>query len=208
MRLPVETYLHDDVVELARYFLGKIIVTHCNGQEIRAKITETEAYSGRNDKACHASKGKTPRTEVMFESGGIAYTYLCYGIHTLFNIVTNTEGNADAVLIRAVEPLKGIPHMLQQRGFSKLKPELTNGPGKAAQALGITRALNGEPLTGPVIWLEDNSEKIPETHITASHRVGVDFAGKDALKNWRFRIKNNPFTGKDYTAKAQSVRNR
>ena len=199
MKLPRDVYLHDDVVECAQYFIGKSIVTAINGQVTAAKIVETEAYCGKNDRACHASKGKTPRTEIMFRQGGTAYNYLCYGIHTLFNIVTNTKGNADAVLVRAVEPLYGEELMLERRDFMKVKPELTNGPGKVAQARGITRKENGELLTGDVIWLED-SKTCDKNDLIASHRVGVNFAGNDALKNWRFRLKSSAFAGKDYTA--------
>ena len=188
-------YERDDVVTIAQELLGKVLCTHIDGIFTAGKIVETEAYNGRCDKACHAfSAGKTNRTEIMYGPGGYSYVYLCYGIHHLFNVVTNKEGLADAILIRGIEPIEGIQEVLTRRNKTKLERSVGGGPGIAAQALGITTQHYGEDLLGSVIWIEDRGLKIPGSEIIASPRVGVDYAGEDAQLPWRFRIKNNGFT--------------
>ena len=133
-------YLRDNVVAIAKELIGKRLCTNIDGVITSGIIVETEAYSGRNDKACHANNGKlTKRTSVMFEEGGLAYVYLCYGIHNLFNIVTNTKGNADAVLIRAIEPDSCFELMNERRNFPKRKYSVGSGPGCVSQALGINQ---------------------------------------------------------------------
>ena len=198
-KIPLAFYLNNDVVEIAQNLLGKVLCTNINGQIVKAIITETEAYCGRNDKACHANNGKrTPRNEIMYAEGGKAYVYLCYGIHHLFNVVTNTEGLADAVLIRATEPVLGKDTMETRRNYPKQRYALTTGPGNMSKALGITTTLNGETLTGTVIWLEE-WETLPtftSNEIIASPRVGIDYAEEDAFLPWRFRIKDNRWTSK------------
>ncbi len=194
--LPKEFYLHHDVTRVARDLLGKVLYSSVNGQFTAGMIVETEAYSGINDMACHACRfGKTPRTEVMFREGGLAYVYLCYGIHHLFNIVTNTEGNADAVLIRAVEPVEGTDVMMQRRKKLNLK-RITAGPGTVSEALGFRFTDTGTSLMGPMFWLEDHGTRLPAADIVATTRIGVDYAGDDALKPWRYYIKSNPFVSK------------
>lgn len=184
-------YLNPDVVQVARELLGKYLFTNIDGKLTAAKIVETEAYNGRNDQACHAFERRTKRTEIMYERGGKAYVYLCYGIHHLFNIVTNEEGLADAVLVRAVEPVVGLDAMITRRG-KKMKPEkLTAGPGTLSQAMGIDRNLNGCDLQGDQIWLAQGPNESFE--IAIDRRIGVDYAGEDALLPWRFFIKANPF---------------
>lgn len=152
-------------------------------------IIETEAYCGAIDKACHAyNHRRTKRTETMFSEGGTAYVFLCYGMHHLFNIVTNRKEIPHAILIRALSPDRGVDLMSHRRKKQDLSI-LTNGPGSLCQALGITRAHDGLLLNGPEIWLEDRGVKIPPKNILAQPRVGVDYAEEDALKPWRFLLK-------------------
>lgn len=187
-KLPPSFYCQDDVVDLARQLLGKVLCTHLDGKTLTSGIiTETEAYCGRRDKACHANGGvRTDRTETMYRSGGVAYIYLCYGIHHLFNIVTNVEDKADAILIRAIKPVDGKEIMLERRNAQKVGPSLTAGPGRLTQALGITTTLDATDLTGDTIWIEDRGNSVSDGAITATKRVGVDYAGEDADLPWRF----------------------
>ena len=188
-------YQRDDVTSIARELLGKVLCTNLAGVYSAGKIVETEAYYGQNDKACHSFiHGKTERTKVMFGPPGFAYVYLCYGIHHLFNVVTNQEGAADAVLIRAIEPLEGIEEILHRRKRKKLERAVGGGPGIASQALGITTGHYGTDLLGDTIWIEDRGISLRSHEIIASPRVGVSYAGDHAERPWRFRIRNNPFT--------------
>ncbi len=186
-------YQRDNVVQISRELLGKYLFTQLNGEKAGGMIVETEAYSHINDRACHSHlQRRTQRTEIMYHSGGVAYVYLCYGIHHLFNIITNVQDKADAVLIRAIEPTENIEVMQKRRGIDKPIPQLTAGPGAMSQALGITTAHYGLPLTtGELIWIEDRNVEIPPENIIASPRVGVAYAGEDALLPWRFRVKGN-----------------
>lgn len=197
MQLTRSFYERNNVDVLAKKLLGKKLVTNFNSVITAGFITEVEAYSGRNDKACHANNGlRTSRTEVMYGAGGYAYVYLCYGIHHMINIVTNVEGQADAVLIRAFEPIDGIDTMLERRGFDKLTKALTSGPGNVGKALGLdTKIHNGLSLLGNEIWIEDQPE-VSEEHIITSTRIGVDYAEEDALKPWRFYIKDSKWVSK------------
>jgi len=189
--LPKEFYLGKDVVQVSRDLLGKVLVTRINGNLTSGIITETEAYCGRNDKACHAFQRRTKRTEIMYRSGGLAYVYLCYGIHHLFNIVTNEEEFADAVLVRAIRPLEGKKLMQKRRGMESVSPKLTAGPGRLSQALGITTDYNGEDLTGNTLWIEDRGHSFSDENIQSSTRIGVDYAGEDARKPWRFFLRDS-----------------
>ncbi|MCB0704777.1 MAG: DNA-3-methyladenine glycosylase [Saprospiraceae bacterium] len=200
--LHTDFYQRPDVVQISRELLGKFLVTDMEGGLTAGKIVEVEAYRAPDDKACHAYQNKrTPRTEVMFMPGGYSYVYLCYGIHHLFNVVTGTEGSASAVLIRAVEPVDGIPLMMKRRGFQVEKPQLTAGPGVMTQALGITTKANAHCLfSGNArIWIEDRGKNIKESEILASPRVGVAYATECAHWPWRFRIKGNPWCSKAET---------
>ncbi len=194
-KLPRSFYERDDVVQIAKDLLGKVLCTNFDGVVTSGMIVETEAYNGRTDKACHSHiHGKTKRTEIMFGEPGFAYVYLCYGIHHLFNVVTNSKGRADAVLIRGIEPLDGTDHILSRRNKVKLDRSVGGGPGIASQALGITTKHYGTDLLGSHIWIEDRDIVIQDSDILASPRVGVDYAGEDAKLPWRFRVKENPFT--------------
>jgi DNA-3-methyladenine glycosylase len=160
-------------------------------------IIETEAYRAPEDKASHAyGMRHTQRNTVMYKAGGICYIYLCYGLHSLLNVVTHQEGMPHAILIRAIEPTIGVDIMLKRRNKQRVDRTLTGGPGTLAQALGINQCHNGLSLTSTRIWIEDRGVIIPEDNILASPRVGVDYAEEDALLPWRFRIKNHPWTKK------------
>lgn len=187
--LPPDFYLRDDVVAISRELLGKVLCSHIEGEETRVVITETEAYAGVNDRASHAYGGRrTRRTEPMFGCGGTAYVYLCYGIHHLFNVVTNVTGVPHAVLIRAGSAQAGLHKMLARRGKQKEDKTLLAGPGTVAQAMGITTELTGVPLSGEVLWIEDQGIVVKESAVTVGPRVGVDYAGEDAALPYRFRV--------------------
>jgi DNA-3-methyladenine glycosylase len=195
--LKKEFYLREDVVLISKELLGKFLYTNTDGKLTGGMIVETEAYHAPEDKASHAFENKrTPRTENFYHQGGISYVYLCYGIHHLFNVVTKKKDRPHAILIRAIEPTEGIDTMLKRRGKTKLTPELTAGPGSLTMALGINSKHNGISLFGDTIWLEDKGISVKKNQIIASPRVGVDYAEEWAIKPWRFRIKNNPWTSK------------
>ena len=182
-------FLRQDVTQVAKDLLGMYLVSATDGLLTAGRIVETEAYCGRGDKACHANGKRTPRTEVMYQNGGLAYIYLCYGIHHLVNVVTNVEGQADAVLIRALEPVEGIETMRERRLFTKAK--LASGPGTLAQAMGIKTNLSGTDLLGDTLWIAKSNEKSVE--ILTGTRIGVEYAEEDAFRPWRFIIKGNKF---------------
>jgi len=186
-KLSPSFYQRQDVVTIAQELVGKVLCTQINGEPVTSGIiTETEAYCGRGDKACHANNGtRTDRTETMYQAGGIAYIYLCYGIHHLFNVVTNVENKADAVLIRAIQPLDGKKEMLQRRNKQNINPALTAGPGRLSQALGITTDFDGTVLKENTIWIEDR-QLGSGSSLVATERIGVDYAGEDAKLPWRF----------------------
>jgi DNA-3-methyladenine glycosylase len=187
MILPPEFYQREDVVEVSRELLGKVLCTHIDGRLTQAMITETEAYAGMTDRASHAfGDRRTKRTEPMYGPGGHAYVYLCYGIHHLFNVVTNAEGVPHAVLIRAAQPIRGVDLMLKRRGSERVDDRLLGGPGSLARALGITTSLTGTGLSGPVIWIEDSGVVIEDDEISVGPRIGVDYAEQDAYLPYRF----------------------
>lgn len=195
--LPQSFYLEGDVVQISKRLLGKIIVTDVDGQITRSRIVETEAYNGSMDRACHAyPHRKTARTEVMFKAGGRSYVYLCYGLHHLFNVVTNREDEPNAVLIRAVEPIAGLETMTSRRKV-KDRINLTNGPGKLANALGIKRVFNDVTLydADSPIWIGDEGVG-DEPDVVQTPRIGVAYAEEDALLPWRFYIKNTPYVSR------------
>ncbi|MDX1911095.1 MAG: DNA-3-methyladenine glycosylase [Saprospiraceae bacterium] len=201
-RLSLDFYTRTEVVQVARDLLGKVLVTRFDGAVTAGMITETEAYRAPDDRASHAyGNRRTARTEVMFQEGGRAYVYLCYGIHHLFNVVTAPAETAHAVLIRAVAPLEGHAHMYKRRKRperSKSDPALTTGPGALAQALGLTIRHTGQSLLTPdsPVWLEDRGIIVKEEDIAAGPRIGVDYAGECAAWPWRFWVKNTPFVKK------------
>jgi DNA-3-methyladenine glycosylase len=193
-KLSPDFYRRSNVLQIAKDLLGKIIVTKWNGIITSARIVETEAYAGAIDKASHAYGAKrTKRNEIMYAHGGVAYVYLCYGIHHLFNVVTHTEETPHAILIRAGEPVKGIDEMLKRTGKKKLDNTLTRGPGNFSKALGIYTAHSGQSLFSKQLFIADDGFRYERKEIHASPRIGVDYAGKDAVLPYRFFIKGNPF---------------
>lgn len=185
--LPLSFYQDHDVVRLAQDLLGKSIFTDFPGEGLAGgMIIETEAYRGPEDKACHAyNMRRTPRTEVMFHQGGVAYVYLCYGMHSLLNVVTGPEDTPHAILIRALHPTHGI-NLMEKRRKGKLP--LTGGPGTLCQALGITTKLNGTTFSEPPLWIEDRNIPVHPEQIIAGPRIGIDYAQEHAHLPWRFQL--------------------
>ena len=193
MKLESAFYVRDDVVQISRELLGKVLCSKIGGAVTKALITETEAYAGVGDKASHAYGGRrTKRTEPMFAEGGTAYVYLCYGIHHLFNVVTAAAGTPHAVLIRAGQPFEGVRLMQRRRGKRVTEKTLLAGPGSLAQALGITTKATGESLLNGRIWIEDCGIAVHEDRVVQGPRVGVDYAEEDALRPYRFAVLGEP----------------
>jgi DNA-3-methyladenine glycosylase len=191
MKVSESFYERPNVVKIARELLGMSLFTRINGVTTGGMIVETEAYSWK-ERGCHAySARKTDRNSIMFERGGNSYVYLCYGMHHLFNVVTNAKGVAEAVLVRALEPTHGIEAMEARRGKISNRYHLTSGPGKLTKALGIDRKFNGKSLLDNEIWIEALNGTIPPRRIAASPRIGIDYAGEDATLPWRFTIREN-----------------
>lgn len=189
MKLTTDFYTREDVVEIAQDLLGKILFTRIRGTVTAGIITETEAYAGVKDRASHAFNGRrTSRTEVMYAEGGTAYVYLCYGIHHLFNVVTNRNDVPHAVLVRAVKPYKGIDSICKRRGKPTAQANMCNGPGTVSQGLGIRTSHSGLSLLGQTIWIEEKGIEVRKRDIIKSPRIGVDYAGADALLPYRFTI--------------------
>ncbi len=193
-KIPLSFYNRKDVVKIAKELLGKIIVTNFDGLITSGRIVETEAYVGLTDKASHSfGSRRTARNEHMYSPPGTAYVYICYGMHQMLNIVTNEKEIPDAVLIRAVEPLKGIDIMLQRTGKNELDKTLTRGPGNVGKALGIFKHHSGLHLLDEEIYLLDDSHEISEEKIGISKRIGVESAGADGLLPYRFYVKANKY---------------
>ena len=187
MKLDKSFYLREDVVLIAKDLLGKYLFTNIGGVITGGIITETEAYEGITDKASHAfNNRRTQRTEIMFHEGGIAYIYLCYGMYSLFNVVTNVDGIPHAVLIRGIKPVDGIEEIKNRVKQNDLDKYHLDGPGKLTKALGIHYSNTGTDLNGDTIWLEDRNYKIDENNIIITKRVGVAYAKEDALLPYRF----------------------
>jgi len=187
--LPLSFYLRNDVVEIARDLLGKYLITNIDGVYTSGIITETEAYAGISDRASHAfNNRRTARNEIMYSKGGCAYVYLCYGMHYLFNIVTNEIDIPHAVLIRGIKPVEGIEQMKVRTNKIHNSKNLSNGPGKLTKALGIDMKQNGVSLFNSSIKIEDRKLKINAKEIKVGKRIGVDYAKEDALLPYRFMI--------------------
>lgn len=196
-KLPLSFYTRKDVVAISKKLLGKFLVTQFNNQLTSGMIVETEAYKGTTDRASHAYNGRrTARTEIMYAQGGTAYIYLCYGIHHLFNVVTNEKETPHAVLIRAIEPADGIDIMMKRRKKKKSDFTLTSGPGTLSEALGIHVSQTGENLLGNKIWIEDRGVTVQKTNIILSERIGVNYAGAHAHWKYRFYIKRNKWVSR------------
>jgi DNA-3-methyladenine glycosylase len=197
MKLAEQYYLGSDVVFISKNLLGKYLFTYIDGVTTGGYIVETEAYNGVLDRASHAyGNRQTPRTKTMFMQGGIAYVYLCYGIHEMFNIVTSVEGHPQAILIRAVHPTDGIKAMQVRRNMLVVKPTITAGPGSVAKALGISRNINAISLQSDTIWIEDRGLDFTDEQIAAGPRIGVAYAKEDALLPYRFYVKGDIYVSK------------
>lgn len=195
--LPAAFYLGADPVPIARALLGKVLCTRVDGALTSVILVETEAYAGENDRACHAHLGRREgRVKVLYAPGGRCYVYLCYGIHHLFNVVTDVEGRADAVLARAGEPLEGVDVMLRRRGRTRVDAALTMGPGSLTRALAIEKRHDASVLEGPELWIEDRGVTLRDDEIAAGPRVGVDYAGEDAALPWRFQVIGSPYVSR------------
>lgn len=193
-KLEQSFYNRADVVKIAKEMLGKIIITQFDGELTSARIVETEAYEGIIDRASHAWNGRrTQRTEIMYGAAGTAYVYLCYGIHQLFNVVTNRSGIPHAILVRAGEPLEGIDRMLLRTGKRQADHTLTRGPGNLAKALGISTRHTGISLLGDELYLADDGYRLKKDQWMATPRIGVDYAGGHAAWPYRFITKDNPY---------------
>ena len=193
-KLPFNFYKRKNVVAIAKELVGKIVVTKFDGLTTSGRIVEAEAYVAMIDKASHAFGGRrTAKNEHMYASPGTAYVYICYGMHQMFNIVTNEKDVPDAVLIRAVEPLEGINIMLQRTGKEKLDFTLTKGPGNVGKALGIFKKHSGLHLLDDEIYLADDGFELKESQIGISGRIGVASAGADALLPYRFYVRGNKY---------------
>jgi DNA-3-methyladenine glycosylase len=195
-RLPRAFFARDTLV-VARDLLGRRLVRELDGERLSGIIVECEAYVGQGDTACHASRGLTPRTEVMFGPPGYAYVYFTYGMHWMLNIVTEAEGFPAAVLLRALQPVEGREKMRvfrQAKGRPRTDQELTSGPARLTQALGIDKTFNGADLvTGEQLWLEPG-DSILDDGVECGPRVGVDYAAeRDRLAPWRFWIRENSY---------------
>lgn len=189
-KLTKDFYTQTDTISIAKELIGKVLITNFNEKRTSGIITETEAYCGTTDKACHAyGNRRTKRTETMYAQGGISYVYLCYGIHHLFNIVTNTIDEPHAILIRAIAPLEGIDIMKIRRNKTKVDKTFSAGPGTMSQALGITTFHNNIDLTGNQIWIEDIGYSFSKIEVTK--RIGIDYAQEDALLPYRFVVIDN-----------------
>lgn len=189
MKLNKEFYLCD-ALTLSRRLLGKVLCRKTENGILKARIIETEAYMGSGDKAAHASKGKTKRTEVLFEEGGKAYIYLIYGMYCCLNISANEKEIPDCVLIRALQPVDGVQAMKENRRCDN-ELNLCSGPGKLCQAMMLTKADNATLLTGEKLWLEDDGFSVQT--IATSKRINIDYAEEAIDFPWRFYIPDNPF---------------
>jgi len=196
--IPRDFYLRQDTVLIAKQLLGKVLFSSIRGNITAGMITETEAYTGINDKASHAFNGRrTARTEIMYRTGGVAYVYLCYGIHSLFNVITSLEDIPDAVLIRGIAPLQGEGIMKSRLAKNTLLPKNGVGPGNVSRLLGILFSHSGidlceSPLAenNDFIWLQDEGIDVKEKDIISGPRIGVSYAAEDASLPYRFVWKN------------------
>jgi DNA-3-methyladenine glycosylase len=195
-RLPRGFFARDTLV-VARALLGTKLVRELDGKRLTGVIVECEAYIGQGDTACHASRGRTPRNEVMFGPPGFAYVYFTYGMHWMLNVVTEAEGFPAAVLLRALQPMEGIEKMRalrQAKGRARTDQELTSGPARLTQALGVDRTFSGADLvTGGQLWLEPG-DSILDDGVECGPRIGVKYAAeKDRLAPWRFWVRDCPY---------------
>ena len=195
-RLPASYFASHDVNHLAKDLLGKYLCTSIDGFYCSGKIVETEAYRGPDDRAAHSyNNRRTPRTEVMYWQGGVAYIYVCYGMYHLMNVVTAPANHAHAVLIRALEPAEGLEIMADRRNLSQEDSRLTKGPGALSIAMGLNSSMTGTSLfkSSSPIWIEDRKVILKQNEICISKRIGVEGAGEAAHWPWRYFVKGNKY---------------
>lgn len=189
-KISSETYLKDPFEIAKKHLLGAYLCTYINNELTIGKITELEVYMGAEDKGAHTyNYRRTSRVESCYKQGGCAYVFFIYGMHYHFNVVIGKKEDPKAILIRAIEPVKGLDIMQKRRSMTDIK-QLTNGPGKLCQALGITKSFDGMDLTGDMIWIAPRTEKISEDDILATPRIGIGYAEEYKYKEWRFVLKN------------------
>jgi len=195
-KLPRSFYLQD-TVSVARALLGCVLWRRVGRSLLAARLVEVEAYLGPNDSASHARRGlRSARNESMYLEGGHAYVYFTYGMHWCLNVVTAERDIAEAVLLRAAEPLRGIETMRERRPKAKRDRDLTNGPGKLCSAMAVDKSLDGEPLDGNALWLTSRDVEIPENDIGVSHRIGVENSGEAARWPLRFFLRGNLYVSR------------
>ncbi len=187
-------YDRKDVLRIARELLGKILVTQWDGVRSSGRIVETEAYAGEQDRACHAFGGRrTTRSEDLYGAPGSVYIYVCYGMHHLFNVITNKKDIPHAVLIRALEPLEGVEHMLNRTGKPVADYSLTKGPGNLSRAMGMSKLHSGGNLFSEEIYIADDGLRYKKDQVIVTKRIGVESAREDAELPYRFIVKGNPY---------------
>jgi DNA-3-methyladenine glycosylase len=187
-------YDRKNVVHIARELLGKILVTQWDGVRCSGRIVETEAYAGVEDRACHAFGGRrTARSEHLYGDPGTVYIYICYGMHHLFNVITNKKDIPHAVLIRALEPMEGIEYMLKRTRKPIADYTLTKGPGNLARAMGMSKLHTGGNLFSEEIFIEDDGLRYKRAQVAITKRIGVESAREDAELPYRFIVKGNPY---------------
>ncbi len=189
MKLP-RVFYSRPTIDVALDLIGKVLVRSVDVGRAAGMIVETEAYIGDDDLACHASKGRTLRNEVMFGKPGYAYVFVVYGFHCCLNAVTEREGYPAAVLIRAIEPIEGLKLMRMNRQRDLRDTDIGSGPAKLCQAMGVDKSLNAVSLQADSLWIEDRG--LNPGRIVASPRIGVDYAGVYRDKQWRFFAANSP----------------
>lgn len=193
-KLSLAFYQRKDVIEIAKDLLGKIVVTNIDGKITSGRIVETEAYVANVDKASHAYNGKrTLRNEAMYAAAGAVYVYICYGMHNMLNIVTNDLNVPDAILIRALKPIRGIEIMLERTGKKMFDNTITKGPGNVAKAMGISKNISGLMVGEKIINIYKDDISFLQDEIGTSKRIGIDGAGTDAELPYRFFVKGNKF---------------
>ncbi|HEY4154434.1 MAG TPA: DNA-3-methyladenine glycosylase [Puia sp.] len=193
-KLDQSFYDRTDVLKISRELLGKILISNFDGMRTSGRIVETEAYAGVGDRASHAFGGKrTARMEAVYGSPGTIYMYICYGMHHLFNVVTNKKEIPHVILIRALEPLEGIPVMLQRTGKKFADHSLTRGPGNVSRALGLNKDHSGTNLLSGEIYIADDGLKYGKEQVVITKRIGVESAREDADLLYRFIVKGNPY---------------
>lgn len=190
-----KSFFARSTIAVARNLLGTCLVRRVGRTVLSGKIVETEAYCGEDDLACHASRGRTKRTEILYAKPGTIYIYLIYGMYWCLNIVTEREDFPSAVLIRAVEPVEGVTLMMRRRGTRKIE-DIANGPGKLCEAFGITGRMHGKPLGPETLWIEGRGGRLPARAIGQSPRIGVDYAKGCARYPWRFFVKDSPYVSR------------